>query len=106
MAKYIENRIAKLEEFRYRTLGRVNAIQTLLFDAWLTLLQNHTDDPVAAAEAMRARWMKRADLPDRQFPDADPAHIDLVGQEHMLALDELTAELIRLAHQAKAAAKK
>lgn len=84
----------------------MNALQTLLFDIWLTYLREHVDDPIATAKSMRTRWLKNADAPIGQFPGVDPAHLDLVGQENRGALDELTAELVRLAHQAKDAAKK
>lgn len=105
MPEDLDERVAKLEQFRYRVIGRFNACQAMLFDVWLNYLEKHTDDPVIAAERMRDAWLKRAQLPDRQFPGVDPAHLDLVGQEHYQALDELSAELVRLAHQAKASAK-
>lgn len=97
MPPSLEDRIKALEGFRYATLGRVNALQILLLSAWTTLLKHHSDDPVAAAEDMRRRWLQAADVPSRPFPGVDPAHLDAVSQEYREALEELTEILVQIA---------
>ena|ERR1700674_2420823 len=97
MARSLEERIRALEGFRYTTLGRVNACQTLLLSAWELILKHHSDDPVGAVEKMRAQWLEAAETPSRYFPGADPVHLDAVSQEYLSAIDRLSAELLRIA---------
>lgn len=98
MPPRLEDRIRALEGFRYAMLGRVNAQQTLLLAAWVTLLKHHSDDPLATAEDMRRKWLQVADAPPGPFPNVDPAHLEAVSQDYRQALEELTEGLIRVAH--------
>lgn len=96
MPPSLEDRVRALEGFRYATLGRFTAQQTLLLSAWNTLLRHHSDDPVATAEDMRRIWLQGADA-IAPFPGVDPAHLDAVSQEYRKALEELTEHLIQIA---------
>jgi hypothetical protein len=87
--------VRALEGFRYTMLGEANAVRTLLFAAWHTLLSDHSD-PIHAAQTMRDTWLASADHPPA-FPGVDPAHLDAVSQEYRTAIDRLTAELLQIA---------
>ena len=100
MALTIEERLSELERFRYAVLGRVNALQNMVLDAWINLLRKSTDDLVPAAEELRKKWLENAKK-TRPFPSVDPAHLDLVAQEYEEALDNLTKEFVRLAKAAQ-----
>jgi hypothetical protein len=78
-------------------LGRTNALQTVLFAGWQILLDQHFANPVDAIEKMRRTWLATADAPSRKFPGANPAHLDAVSQEYKVAIDQLSAELLRIA---------
>ncbi len=99
MASNIEDRLSELERFRYTMLGRVNALQHMMLDAWVNILRKSTDDLVPAAEELREMWIENAKKP-RPFPGADPAHLDLVAQEYEEAMDDMTKEFVRLAKKA------
>ena len=100
MALTIEERLSVLEMFRYATLGRINALQHMLLDAWLNLLRKSTDDLVPAAEELREKWLENAKK-SRPFPGVEPVHLDLVAQEYEEALDNLTQEFVRLTKAAR-----
>ena len=102
MATSLEDRVRDLERFRYAMLGRVNALQHLMLDAWFNILRKSAADFVPAAQELREKWLENAKNP-RPFPGVDPAHLDSVAQEFEKALDDLTKELVLLA---KAAAPK
>lgn len=93
-----EERIRMLEGFRYRMLGRVDAIETIALQACLSILEKHARDPVATAQAMRARWLKAAEAPPSgKFPGVDPVHLDAVSQEYRDAIEQLTDLLLKAA---------
>ena len=92
-----EARVRALEGFRYSVLGRVNALQTMLLSAWATLLKLHSDDPLTTAKDMQKQWLAAAKAPQRNFIGVDPAHLDAVSQEYEAALEDLTAEFVRMA---------
>ena len=96
MAPSLEDRVRDLERFRYTMLGRVNALQQLMLDAWFNILRKSADDLVPAAQELREMWLENAKEP-RPFPGVDPVHLDAVAQEYEKALDDLTKELVRLA---------
>ncbi len=96
MAHSLEDRVRDLERFRYEMLGRVNALQHMMLDAWINILRKSTDDLVPAAEELREKWLENSKKP-RPFPGVDPAHLDLVAQEYEQAMDNLTKEFVRLA---------
>jgi hypothetical protein len=90
-----EDRIRALEGFRYEMLGRVNTIETIALQACLSILEKHARDPVATAQAMRARWLKAAEVPPSgRFPGVDPVHLDAVSQEYRDAIEQLTHHLL------------
>jgi hypothetical protein len=94
----VEERLRALERFRYRALAQINACQTMTMSLWVAYLGNLVkpeDDPVAFLERQRAAWLKAAEHPQRAFPGADPASLDLISQEYRDALDALSAELLR-----------
>lgn len=97
----LDERVRKLEEFRYRVIGRFNACQSLLFEIWLEHLKLNTADPVGYAEAMRQKWMKESETFADTTRGADPAALAMIQAEHQKALDELSGLLVRLARQAK-----
>ena len=95
MAHSLEDRVRDLEGFRYAMLGRVNALQHLMLDAWFNILRKSTDDLVPAAEELREKWLEAAKH-RRPFPGVDAAHLELVAQEYEEAMDHLTKEFVRL----------
>lgn len=97
----LEDRVRRLEAFRYSMLGQINATRTVLFAVWHILLDRHFADPVGFVQQVRETWLKSAmNLGD--FPGVDPAHLDAISQEYEKAIDDLTKHLLRIAEgQAK-----
>lgn len=95
----LEERVRRLEAFRYTMLGQMNAMRTILFGAWNLMLSGHADeiadDPVSYVRASREQWLNHPEV--RQFPGADPAHLDAIWQEYEKAIDQLSGELLRVA---------
>jgi hypothetical protein len=48
----LEDRVRRLERFRYSVIGRSNAYETLILDLWMQIVEK-TDGPVAMAEEMQ-----------------------------------------------------
>lgn len=90
----IENRIQRLEKSRYKMIGRINALQTIALSGWTKTILETQSDPVGYAEAIRKQWLSTADQPQRSFHGADPAEIDLISQEYLDALDDLTGQIV------------
>src|ERR1700730_10325170 len=89
----LEDRVRRLEHFRYGMLGRVNALATMHLSLWADYLEKQPGDALAVAERQRTLWFEGAERPP-QFPGVDPAHLQLVSQEYHDALGQLSARLI------------
>jgi hypothetical protein len=94
----LEERVRKLERFRYTTLGRMNAYETLTLDLWMQIVEK-SDDPIELAEGLRSHYLKQA-LSPGSFPGVDPTHLDLVSQEYREALEQVLGHLVKLARVA------
>ncbi len=94
MAVSVEARLRALEGSRLAMLGRMNACQTMLVDAWLNIILKQSEDPVATAKDIGDIWLKAGDEP-RDFPGVDPARLDAVSQEYGEAMEDLIAQLLQ-----------
>jgi len=94
MAVSVEARLRVLEGSRLAMLGRMNACQTMLVDAWLNIILKQSEDPIATAKDIGGKWLKAGDEP-RDFPGVDPAHLDAVSQEYGETMEDLTAQLLQ-----------
>ena len=94
MAITVEARLRALEGTRLAMLGRMNACQTMLVDAWLIIIMKQSKDPLATASDIREKWLKAGNEP-RRFPGVDPVHLDAVSQEYGEAMEDLTAQLLQ-----------
>ena len=99
MAITLEDRVRALEGSRLEFLGRLNACQTMLVDGWLNILLKQSEDPVATAEDMKKIWLRAAENP-RKFPGVNPATVDAVSQEYVVAMEHLCAQLLEAAQAA------
>ena len=94
MAVSVEARLRALEGSRLAMLGRMNAYQTMLVDAWLNIILKQSEDPIVTAKDIGEIWLKAGDEP-RDFPGVDPAHLDAVSQEYGEAMEDLIAQLLQ-----------
>ena len=94
MAATLEDRVRSLESSQYSVLGRINACQNLGVAAWVNIIQKMDGDPVKLAEELRSLWLREAENPKGDLSQFDPATIDLIGQEYMIAMDELTGQIV------------
>jgi hypothetical protein len=91
----LEERVRRLERFRYGMLGRVNALTTMLLSLWADYLHTQPADALAAAQNQRALWLEGAERPpSHAFRGADPDHLQLISQEYRDALEQLSDLLI------------
>jgi hypothetical protein len=97
----LEERVRRLERFRYRTLGMISAQNTMLVDLWCNWLEKNDPDVFATLERLRENWLSNAERPNEAFRGVDPAHLDLVAQEYRDALILLTNEMIQKLRQGR-----
>ena len=94
MADDFDERLRRLERFRYAALGMINAQTTVLNDLWCNFIVLHdADDALAQLERLEAHWLADAAAPTRAFPGVEPAHLDLISQEYEEAIRRLTREM-------------
>ena len=86
----LEDRIEQLERSRYRMLGHVNALNTLILALWVEHLAQQPEGAEQALERRRTYWLDTADEPRVAFPGADPDHLQMVTAEYRKALERLT----------------
>lgn len=89
MTLTLEERVRRLEGFRYRALGHINAHSTLLADLWTNVIANSGRERASELlESLSKQWLSDADKPP-QMPGVEPAHLDLISQEYRAALETL-----------------
>ena len=93
MSETIEERVRRLEAFRYWALGRINAQNTLLADLWCNFIAASPGSVLATLERLRDQWLADAANPPAA-PGLDPAYLELVSQEYRAALESLV-EMMR-----------
>lgn len=98
----LEDRVLALEKSRFRVVGRINALTTLILDLWLNHLERHTADPVATCEKMRSEWLEQSKAPNTMYLGPDPAQVEIALQESTEALEHLTAHLLKNVRQSAA----
>ena len=98
MASDIEERVRRLERFRFRALGMMNAQATMLMDLWMQFLETADD---AAVNDLAQNWLSDAERA-HEFPGADPAELDLISQEYRDAL----TRLLQAIHQKRSAGRR
>jgi hypothetical protein len=94
MSDQIEERLRRLEKFRFQALGFINAQNTLITDLWSNFIDSAAD-PLKQAKRLQKAWLADVDKPSRRLRGGDPFELDLVHQEYRAALEMLTDELIR-----------
>jgi hypothetical protein len=57
MTVSLEDRIAKLEKFRYAALGFINAQNTVITDLWCNFVKKSDVDPIATVERLKKQWL-------------------------------------------------
>lgn len=90
----VEDRLRRLEAFRYAALGTINAQTTIITDLWCNFIAKEPD-PVAIMNRLKAGWLSDAENPTRSFSGVDPAHLDLVSQEYREAIERLADAMLR-----------
>jgi hypothetical protein len=93
-APTLETRVRRLEGFRYRMLGMVNAQNALLVDLWCNWLAKNDPEPLVTLEKLRENWLANAERPNEAMRGIEPAHLDVVSQEYRDAVIRLTNDLI------------
>jgi len=93
----VEKRLESLERYRFKALGRINALETLLMELWLDFAGRSEVSRADFIRGVRKVYLERADYPQRHFVGADPAEIDLIGQEYRESLSQILANLERIA---------
>lgn len=93
----VEKRLEVLERHRFKTLGRINALETLVNELWLDFAGRSNLDRAEFIRGVRQVYLDRADAPQRHFVGVDPAELDLIGQEYREALFQILANLERIA---------
>lgn len=64
MSDTLEERVRRLEAFRYRALGLLNAQNTILSDRWCNVIANADPQNVLATlDRLRDQWLGDADKP-------------------------------------------
>lgn len=90
----LEERLLRLERFRYAMLGRVNALTTMTLTLWGDWLQQQPEGALQALEKQTLLWLQGADdAPYAPTKGADPTHLDLVSQEYRDTLEQMTSLL-------------
>jgi hypothetical protein len=88
----LEQRVQRLERFRYRMLGMINVQNTIIAD--LVCEQLFTEDyPSQALEALKQNWLVRTEQPTQALRSIDPAEGDLIAQEFREAVDLLATTI-------------
>jgi hypothetical protein len=101
----LEERISRLELSRFRTIGRINALTTMLLTLWGEYLENQPGDALEKIECQRQLWLEGAEnVPP--FPGADPDQLQLISDENRKALDDLSKRLVAHFRQAQASKSK
>ena len=94
MAPSLEDRVRALEGSRIRMIARMNAYQTLIIGLWVNMIPKIKGEPLEIAETLRSAWLEAAEKPSRDFPEVDPATLDVHGQEYRDVIDELSGQIV------------
>ena len=101
METTVEERLRRLERFRYLALARINLLQTLAVGAWCNICLQ-APDPNEYARIVTEAWNAGASAP-QSFPGVDPGHLDLLSQEYEEAVAAVANQVV--AHVRKMAPK-
>jgi hypothetical protein len=90
----LEERVRRLERFRYHALGRINALSTILMTLWVQHLESQPVDPHSQVNSLRKKWLAGVDDHQPVLKGAEPAHAQMVLEEYREALDHLSGLLL------------
>ena len=85
-----EERIAKLEQNRYRMFGIVNALNVIIADLVCEQYLFAEEYPDEALKQLRKNWLLAPQMATKGARSTDPAESDLIEQEFRDAVDLLT----------------
>jgi hypothetical protein len=94
MTQLVE-RIQRLEEARYKTVGQLNALRTIAMTALLKAIQSSPLPPVEAVSQLRAAWLPESPAAPKIFPGIDPGDLAAFQQEYEASISGLLADLER-----------
>ena len=95
MSSSIEDRVRRLEESRYRTIGELYVLRTMLLSAWTTLVHQSSAPPAEVIAQLKSAWLPASPQVNRVFPGTDPSEIAAFSHEYEVAIARLFTELER-----------
>lgn len=101
MSSSLEDRVRRLEESRYKTVGQINALRTMLLSAWMTLIQKSSSPPAKIIAELQQAWLPSSPQAKKVFPGIDPSELAAFQQEFETSISGLLAELERAVNQTK-----
>jgi hypothetical protein len=94
MTAELEERVRRLEAFRYSAIGFINAQNTLISDLWCNFILNNEPDKVRQTMLrLREHWLADSDKSLVSTEGVDAAHLDLISQQYREALELLIATM-------------
>lgn len=97
----LKQRVARLEESRYKTVGEMNALRTMLLSAWLTLIQRSSSSPQEILSQLQQAWLPKSPQAQKVFPGIDSSELAAFSQEYETSISRLLADLERALGQPK-----
>jgi hypothetical protein len=92
-APTLQERVERLERFRYRMLGVINAQNVIIADLLCDNQLIPEEHSFQALEALRKNWLVGLNRPTGALRSADPVEGDLIAQEFQEAVDRLTTTI-------------
>ena len=89
----LKDRVLRLEESRFRTVGEINALRTMLLSAWMTLIRRSSSPPGEAIAQLKDAWLSQPSEPLRAFPGIDSSELGAIAQEYEKSIARLLADL-------------
>jgi hypothetical protein len=89
----IEERVQRLERFRYRTLGMIKSRNVIIADLICDWLIDHGEHHQQALEMLGRNWHVQAEQPTAELRLIDPAEGDLISREYHEAKNRLATTI-------------
>jgi hypothetical protein len=89
----LEDRVRRLEGYRYKAVGEINAQRTLLVTALATLIRRSSFPAAQELKILRETWLPSSPQAPKIFPGIDPSEIGAFQQEYEASIEGLLAEL-------------
>lgn len=86
-------RIQRLEEQRYKTVGEMNALRAVAMTALQSIVQRSSSPPARIVAELRTAWLPQSPQDPKIFPGIDPTEIAAFWQDYETSISHLLAEL-------------